>query len=379
MSDTIPSRQLVAADVLLYHGTGWLAKAIRFFDGTDVNHAAILLEPDRVGEALGNGLEARTLSVSFAEDEWVIARRLKSQVATMKPVLDRGEAFLAEGHRYAYEQLLLLAFLGLTRKLTPNPALRLLLRSVLDRGAALLEKLVSLGRQPMICSEFVFRCYDEALPDAEDVYTLAINGLARPFIAARASRTAGAALPGKGRGIHPESLLAWSASPASLHWAAGAPTRAAARRRPVDDRELERQIQNYLESARRRAAVAARPRPGESVSDEDLRASVNRFAIAHYQAHARTATRAGRARTKADVSVATAAVTPIQHLSQVAADFVTPGDLLQSDSLATLGRIQLPNPIVAMKPGPVAGSRTNGAVASRPRTTAHRRARRSRS
>jgi len=29
MSDTIPAAQLQAADVLLFRGTGWLAKAIR--------------------------------------------------------------------------------------------------------------------------------------------------------------------------------------------------------------------------------------------------------------------------------------------------------------------------------------------------------------
>ena len=40
----------------------------------------------------------------------------------------------------AYEQLLLLAFLGLTRKLKTTPILRTLLRKVLDRAASAATK-----------------------------------------------------------------------------------------------------------------------------------------------------------------------------------------------------------------------------------------------
>ena len=38
--------EIEPGDVLLFHGLSFIPWSIRWFDGTDVNHAAIALEPE---------------------------------------------------------------------------------------------------------------------------------------------------------------------------------------------------------------------------------------------------------------------------------------------------------------------------------------------
>ena len=203
MADTIAKSQLRGADVFLYRGTGWVAEAIRFVDGTDFHHAGLYLGREAVGEALGNGVVRTTLVQSVAASKRVLVRRLKQDV-TLQPVLDRAQTYLAQGHRYAYEQILLLTFLALTRKLPVATSLRALLRSVLDRAAEVVAGIVGAGKEPMICSEFVFRCYDEAAPEAADLYSLEIPAFRAAAVAARPGLRAAAPL-GAGAGVHPDS------------------------------------------------------------------------------------------------------------------------------------------------------------------------------
>ena len=145
MADTVAKSQLRGADVFLYRGTGWVAEIIRFFDGTDFSHAGLYLGREAVGEAVGKGVVQTTLVQSIAGRKRVLVRRLKQDV-TLQPVLDRAQAYLAQGHRYAYEQILLLAFLALTRKLPVAVSLRALLRSILDRAAQVVAGIVGLER-----------------------------------------------------------------------------------------------------------------------------------------------------------------------------------------------------------------------------------------
>ena len=330
MSDTIPAAQLQAADVLLFRGTGWLAKAIRFFDGTDFNHAGLYMGDPSVAEALKPGVVRQSLVESLKGRQRVIARRLINPPPTMTPVTAVAETVLAAGHRYAFEQLLLLALLCLTRKLPMTPWLRPLVRKALDAAAGLLAGILGQGKEPMICSEFVYRCYDQALPEAQDVYALEINRFPRegapPGVRGRAA--ARAAAP-HGRGVHPDSLLSWRLS-AGARGVAFAP-RAARRRKapaPPDVAEVEKLAERYLNDLQGVRVRGAAPK----VSDEDLIASIDAFAVAYLRPRAR----AGR------VPAALGPEVAVRGLMDTVPDFVTPGDLLSSGSLYTVGDLELP-------------------------------------
>ena len=323
MSDTVAVGALRPGDVLLYQGTGWLARLIRCFDGTDFNHAGLCVGDGSVAEAQAPGVIRQGVEPSIAGRVRVLVRRLKQDVPSLEPVVGRGLQIVDEGHRYAFEQLLLLAFLGLTRKLKATPILRTLLRKVLDRAAAVASGIIGAGKEPMVCSEFVYRCYDEALPEAADVYSLEVNPFPRGV--PPAGRKAAAAAPVRGRGVHPDSLLAWrlatgaaSPRPRGVR-AAGPPT-------PPSDAELAELAERYLAEARGEAFRARAPR----VADADLAASIDSFALS-LQPMRRSRPPEPLAREVA-----------VRDLLATVPDFVTPGDLLNTESLFSVGDLELP-------------------------------------
>lgn len=175
----VSTADLRPGDVLLVRGTTTLARLIRQFDGGSYAHAA-LWDGERVVEAVREGVVARPLSHSLRRRDVVDVFRYQPPAGSVVPepgaleigVAARAREWAAQGQRYAYEQLVLLAVLSLMRRGNLPPQHRRLVRSVGDRAAARLADLAEVGRQPMICSELVFRCFAEA--ETAGQWTLAL-------------------------------------------------------------------------------------------------------------------------------------------------------------------------------------------------------------
>ncbi len=285
------------------------------------------------------GVVRRPLDTSVAGSEWVLVRRLKDTPRDMQPVLHRTQWYVDQTNRYAYEQILLLAFLCLTRKVKFTPILDRLLRSVLDNAAALLNRLSDNGREPMICSELVYRSYDEALPENSDIYSLRINELPilRNLVFAVPESSSGVVsamgLTARGQGVHPQSLLALVASEPNRAWMMVEPDvlNLAALDRPAPSQaEVENLIEQYLEEVKSESHFVA---PIE-VPLNELRNSVHNFGLRLYEARKSPATTS---------HMAFLTFTPnssiFQHLFQTASDFVTPGDMVRTQSLFSLGKL----------------------------------------
>lgn len=346
MSDRIKVEELAQADVLLYHGTSFISRAIQFFDGTDFSHAALYVGSGQVGEAVATGLVQRNFAAGVPGNEWVRVYRHKNVPLDMSPVLGKAAYYLEQGNRYGYEQLLLLAFLCLTRKLRVTPSLRWLLRNVLDAAASVLTRLASQQKEPMICSEFVYRSYDEALPGIDDPFSLRISELLPAVVLGTPGQgestlraIAPQALPGQG--IHSQSLLAFMSASSSGVWVQRPPQA----REPVSPEraseaqsQLEEAIEVYLGEARGEPAQAMQRALGREaeVTVEELRAAIERFGISLYRTSHPEAdreiaqVRAFGGRSPAD-----------RYLLQAAADFVTPGDLFKSQSLFLVGEVEI--------------------------------------
>lgn len=345
--DLIKEDTMLDGDVMLFHGDAWLSKAIQFFDGTEVNHAAVFLGSNKVGEAKGQGLVESTFQESMGGEEYVIVRRLTSHPGTMQPVLDKAHAYLMNGNRYGFEQIVLLAFLGITRKIPVNAYLNWLLRKVLDAASNLLMK--HGNKQPMICSEFVYRCYDEALPTSNDLYTLEIN----PFpvsLRMGAAGVRGMAVQPHRQRMHRDSLLAWAEDimtarnrPASnaLIMSFEQPARAKARvplsreEKKIADMSLDKLMKKYLEETRKPAARAYEMEA--SLRSAEMLAGIKNFAEAYHRA-----TRKGPAKKAESWSAkAMAGEVPeaLELVLRTVADFVTPGDLYNCKNLYNLGKI----------------------------------------
>lgn len=342
MDRVIKQSDLLPGDVLLYKGKSFISRAIQFFDGTDFSHAALYMGDGIVGEAIASGLKRRTYEEG-ASGIWVQAHRLKDVVPTMDPVLDVANAYLDQCNRYGYEQLLLLAFLCLTRKLRLTPSLRRLVRSVLDAAAAVLTRMVSQNKEPMICSEFVYRAYDEALPGPHDVYSLWINRLFAPaagLVRMAASGPEGGLPPAppKGQGVHPQSLLALVSSSSGGAWVGPSraePLFAAAAPTEVDVDALEAMVEDYLDEVQAAPQALPMMAAAPETSLEDLRDATQAFATRLYKAaHPQDEQLMTMSAPAGDATVS-------MYLNQVASDFVTPGDLYKTQSLYELGKIEM--------------------------------------
>ncbi|NTU67892.1 MAG: hypothetical protein HGB02_03315 [Chlorobiaceae bacterium] len=153
-------------DVLLYHGDSAVSQIIQWFDGSEYSHASIY-DGSMVVEALAGGVVSNEVGASVTGSSFVDVWRMKkggdfigSPELPDRPVLDVVAKYSAEGGRYAAGELLLLALLCTTRRL-PLP----FLRWALDGAASWLEELIDEEREPMVCSELVFRSFSEAEGD----------------------------------------------------------------------------------------------------------------------------------------------------------------------------------------------------------------------
>lgn len=310
------SLEIQPGDVLLFHGHSFVSWAIRWFDGTDVNHAAIALDVDTMGEAVGSGLRADPIDPAIKDNDRTYVRRLPSGPG-MAPVVVKANEFLSNGVPYAYQELMLLAVLSLSRRLpTTNLMLRAIIRTTLDKAAELLNSLVDRGRDLMICSEYVYRCYDEA---GDPAFHLAIG------------TTAAAAAPDEDG-----TLLAWMRGrpdpPLAPGIAAGTTrdpgevaAQAGAELEPMIAELAEEQSPHEAEALAPFPALAA-PAAAALVSDDELHEAAVRFRDA-----------LNSARVGSLGSALSAA--PAWDLFQTVSDFVTPGDLLRCPSLVTVSTV----------------------------------------
>lgn len=344
MHTGIQPSNVLPGDVLLYRSSGPVAWAIRTFDGTEVSHAGLCLNGDIAEALIKRGLVRRPITDSIAGCDWVEVRRLRAAVDTMSPVLRVAEAYLKDHNRYAYEQIILLAGICMTRKLDlKSPLLRRIVRGAMQQATKWLEYLHGQGKEPMICSEFVYRTYDEASSEPDDPYSLKIlsqmadeprHGFSR---FRRRRRLYSGEAPPAVPNVHPESLLAQLQASGETPDRLPTATTKMAAAPPEPAEELESLIQQYRgETEGTKAAAPAIVAAGPDVSTDELLDSSRRLMTDWANAIARKEETETK---RYGVAAATPEMTP-QTLAEILADFVTPGDLLKSPSLAAVGRLE---------------------------------------
>ena len=283
---------------------GLLGWAIRAFDGAEVDRAALVLSDGKAAEAVGDSLAILPITETIAGTERVIVRRLKEQ-APMDAVIGRAEELRSSPMSGRPE--LILALLACGRKLPPAPSLRAVQRASLEAGKSALR-----GASPMIGAQYVWRCYEDALPEPSDVYTVRLNDLHNLEVVSGVPVVPGAGVARRlGRGVHPASLLCWASQPVvrgRLGTIAAGPGAA----------PLEQALAAYQKDVREGAAAA---QPDRAESDA-LLASLQSFAAGW---------------SGESPPIARGALPPqLEMLFRAAADLCTAGDLLRSEDLFTV-------------------------------------------
>jgi hypothetical protein len=335
-------KDIEPGDVLLFHGHSLVSWAIRKLDGSRVNHAAIALDGGMLGEAAGSGLRRFSIADAVAGNDFTVVRRLPDQ--DVAPVLGKADGYLQGQVPYAYQQIVLLALLTTTRKIPLPRVARRLLRSVLDHAAAALNGMVDKGARTMICSEYVYRCYDEATDATPDPFVLDIIGRGGSLSFGDATVPVGG---------EEGSFLSWALSqPDDALESAASESFAIPSSATVDpgraEEELDPLILEYamqvqpndpevLEMAPQVAFGLPEPTAPEP-TDQEILASMTSFSAA-LELHRETQ---GEEPADEAFGVATAvAGGALKGLVHVSADpnFVTPGDLLNTPSLKDIGEI----------------------------------------
>ncbi len=176
----IKTSELKFGDVLFYNRNSFISRAIKMFDGSDYSHSGIYFNGS-VLEAVGSGVAKHPIAESIKDVIFVDVYRYMANdrglIGDAKyPAQAIGDViakYEKEGDRYAYESILLFAMLCTTRKIH-IPFVSWMVRNTLESALTVVNKIIAMGKQPMICSELVFRCFTEALP--KDRYDIFITG-----------------------------------------------------------------------------------------------------------------------------------------------------------------------------------------------------------
>jgi hypothetical protein len=331
--DQIPFGSIQQGDVLLFHSEGFVSWAIRFVDGTDWNHAAFVYDPTTAVQ-IDAGTTVQKLDLKTRVDasdvDYVGVSRLKSAPAQWQPLDTRADFYLNSTTRYDYEAIVLLALLCTTRRL-PFPALlKPMIRSLLDAAAAWLVKITNAGEVCMICSDLVYRCYNEALPASDDIYTIRVSS--PPGQVAITSAAIQGRVHANGHGLSPHSLVARRAA---HHLTASNPSQAAAiSLAGTDDfTAAKRQTEVEIEKLQKRIQSGVAPANAGAIddlaSDPDIAARLDRFVAVHAD-HIQ-----GKGFSASVVPMAAYA-----RFSDTVSAFVTPGDLSKSTDLNPIGKYQ---------------------------------------
>jgi hypothetical protein len=160
-------------DILLFHGHTLLNKAIQSCTGSKYNHVAIYVGGKAItyadakkhyfhyiAHAIGKGLVRETIQQAWDDsDKFIDVYRYKGGLtfADRDKMNDTINRYLENKERYSVEALLTLALISLVRS-----DAGFLQRKLIDETFQSINDAFEAGKEPLDCSEFGYRAYDEA-------------------------------------------------------------------------------------------------------------------------------------------------------------------------------------------------------------------------
>lgn len=182
----LKSLDLREGDIILYHGKGILSRLIRYFNNSRVNHSGLYMGNGVVMEATSDGVEKTEFVGSISDSRYIVVMRLKNRPETLEGVLEKAGLYEEMDIRYEFEGILFLALISLVGRFYKKKRTAWLITKLLKQWFSLFLK--NKTRQPMICSEFVYRCFHGVKSNGQDL-TLVVDAM--PMI--RSVYTAGCA------------------------------------------------------------------------------------------------------------------------------------------------------------------------------------------
>lgn len=166
--------QLQPADILLFSGLkknaeekDWISTAIMFLTNSEVTHAALYRDLGEIIEETPPRVQTYKLnSDKRCQGRKIYVNRFNSQHFIPAPVINAATMYLNESQPYAFNNLYLLGMILLYKKFTPNILTKRVMIKIYKLLASQLIDYMnqhkSPGKLPMVCSQFVFQCYEDA-------------------------------------------------------------------------------------------------------------------------------------------------------------------------------------------------------------------------
>ncbi len=171
-------KDLQPGDVLLFSGEegSFISKAIMWLTDAPVSHAAMAYIPSStIVEETPPAVQTNPADKRFVNRTITVMRHMPTR-DSYSPVLDAATGYLNDQEPYANASLYLVGMLLVYRKFAPDTALQRIIIKILKKLTASIISYYNArkypGKLPMVCSQFVFQCYEDAGKD----YRLRIKG-----------------------------------------------------------------------------------------------------------------------------------------------------------------------------------------------------------
>ncbi len=171
--------ELQPSDILLFSGAkDRISQAIMLLTDSLVTHSALsYTENDKILEETPPSVRIFQLDLhdERLKGRKIYVNRLKTSQKSMAPVLKAATAYLNQETPYANNNLYLLGLILVYKKWAPNTLVKKVMIKIFKKLTTLIidyiNKHKSPGNLPMVCSQFVYQCYEDAGSD----YHLRIN------------------------------------------------------------------------------------------------------------------------------------------------------------------------------------------------------------
>jgi cell wall-associated NlpC family hydrolase len=165
----IDASALRPGDILLSASDGMTSAGIRLMTASPVSHASIYVGDNQVAEAVGEGIQRRSVAALLDEESNVVAFRHPGLLAEHARRMD---AFVQKhvGEKYNYVGVVLQAPFSIERRVCELPVVPSPLRDFCIQGVAAVQLGPTGRNDQFFCSQFVLEAYRQAglpLTDAD--------------------------------------------------------------------------------------------------------------------------------------------------------------------------------------------------------------------
>lgn len=161
-------RDLRAGDILLFSPEkgSWISKAITWLTDAPVSHAAMTYQiATKLVEETPPAVRVSEATIRFV-DRTIYVMRYNKGIEDFNPVMNIAKGFLNNKEPYSMTNLYLVGLLLIYKKFTPSDSIQRVTLKILKKLTARLIEFIDRheypGKMPMVCSQFVYECYQEA-------------------------------------------------------------------------------------------------------------------------------------------------------------------------------------------------------------------------